>query len=826
MAWSELEAPPAGFGVGGGMVTNSSSGISTAFGGVSGGVLVNTTYNYTEATNRWTPVSTPAAPTPRSDFALALDPATGTAFLFGGLTNLTTLAVSNDTWTYNVQSARWSRVTPGVAPAAREAAAFAVDPTLGLAFLFGGWNQNYSSVGTITYSDLWELNLSTETWSSVSVAGTRPPPLEGAAMVWDPETQRIEMFGGCYPCSSAVWQFDPDSLTWTQLAPPASAPAPRAAASWAYDPASHVDLLFGGSDGATAFNDTYLFDPSNDSWVSESLPPAPPARSNAASAFLDLPNNATWLVAGGSAGATAYSDLWVLSETSNLSLRVVNASSPLAPLSGADVFLGSGNVGSTGPTGELNLTQVDTTDSSLAVTDVPFFFPNNQTIWLPPGLPETLTIGLNPEPLGTVHVGVSSSAPPLGPVVNASVELSVDAVLVEATPAITNSTGNASFYGIPPGEVTVTSRAPTWRPADSTTTLAPGGVLNITLGMFPDPFLLVDVAGQLPGGELYALTGAIVTLNGTAFGSTNGLGIFANSTAFLGETLVSASAPGFRPLGERVSIPYTGSINVSFVLTSHSLGQLVVTVTDVRTGAPIVGALVTAQATVPLAIGPYSEVVETGRTGATALTLPEGNYSVFAQAVGYYASTPIAVATVPGPNLPIAIALLPLPPASVTFIVRDQRTAAPIDGANVTVNSTIKGQTNDRGYYIATDLTPGVYDFVVVAPGYEPNTTGANLAASENLTLVVNLTAEPVGPGVGSGGGAWPFNLFPGSLDELWPYLLLPALLVVGAFVTASILRGARDEEETPEGVAEGNPEVREETSGEETGGSSRQPSS
>jgi hypothetical protein len=826
MAWSELAAPPVGFGSGGGMVANSSSGIATSFGGVEGGVLVNTTFNYTESVNRWTAVATPTAPTPRSDFSFALDPTTGTAVLFGGLTDLATLAVSNDTWTYDLHSAEWSLVTTSVAPAAREAAAFAVDPVLGLAFLYGGWNRNYSMLGSITYSDLWEFNLSTGVWSAVAVSGVRPPPLEGAVMAWDPGTQRIEMFGGCYPCSSAVWQFDPVSLTWTSLSIPAFAPAPRAAGSWTYDPSPGVDLLFGGTNGVTAFNDTYLFFPTNDTWAAESLPPAPPARSNAASAFLNLPGNVTWLMAGGLSGVVSYSDLWVLSETSNLSLRVVNASAPLFSLAGADVALGGRSVGSTGPTGDLNLTQVDTTDSTLNVTDVPYYFSNSQTIWLPPGVPGTLTVALDPEPLGTVHVGVNASGASTGPVSGASIYLSVDSVLIDATPTVTNATGNATFYGVPPGEVTVATRAAAWRPATAVAVLAPGGVLNLTLGMFPDPVLSVAVDGLLPGGVLYALTDANVTLNGTAFGLTNGLGLFSNFTSFLGLTFVAATAPGFRSLGEEVPIPYTGSDSVSLVLTSHSLGQLVVTVTNVRTGGPIEGALVSATTTVPLAIGSYTQVVQTGGTGATALTLPEGNYTVSAQAVGYYASAAFNVSIVPGPNLPQTIALVPLPPANVTFIVRDQGTGRPIDGANVTIQGARTGFTNAHGYYNATNLVPGIYEFTVTADGYEPNSTGANLGAAENLTLVVNLTAGPLVPG-GGGSGIWPFALFPGSLDELWPFLLLPGLLVVGAFVTASILRGGREDEEPPTVTAPASSGSSEEPPpGEDAGGTATEPSS
>ena len=503
-AWSQVTAPPSGFGVGGGLIANSSSGIAVAFGGVSSGALVNSTFAYHESTNLWSGVSTPTAPTPRSDFAFALDPTTGTAVLFGGLTNLTTLGVSNETWTYTVGSERWSSSTHGLAPPAREAAAFAIVPALGVAVLSGGWNRNFSMTGSLTYSDLWELNLSTGAWSQLSVPGPHPPPLEGATMVWDPLMQRLDMFGGCYPCSSAVWQFDPGSPGWTLLATPPTAPPARAEGSWAYDPTFQADLLFGGTNGVTSFNDTHLFYPADDTWVAETVPPAPAARSDSASAFLDVANNETWLLAGGRSATTSYSDLWRLSATSNLSLRVVNASSPLSPLAGAEVNLSGRRAGSTDPAGYLNLTQVDTVGAVLNVTDVPWFSPHHETLWLPPGKGANLTVDLTPEPLGNLEVQVVSSlVTTFGhpPIPGAFVNLSVDAVRINRAPAVTNGSGGASFHGVPPGDVNLTAQAVDWRPAVMLGVLAPGGALNLTVMMVPDPLLTVTVLGRLPGGS-------------------------------------------------------------------------------------------------------------------------------------------------------------------------------------------------------------------------------------------------------------------------------------------------------------------------------------
>jgi len=773
------------------MVANSSSGVAVAFGGDDLGALVNSTFTYSEPTNSWSAIPLTRAPTPRSDFAFDFDPATGTAVLFGGLTNLTTLAVSNETWTYAVASARWTPLTGGPAPPAREGAAFAIVPSLGVGFLYGGWNRNYSRIGSLTYSDLWELNLSTGVWSNQSVTGTRPPPLEGAAMLWDPATSRLEMFGGCYPCSSAVWQLNPVSPRWTALVTPPTAPAARAGASWDYDPAFGADLLFGGTNGGTTFGDTQVFNATNDTWVAQTLPSGPASRSSAASAFLDLPGNETWLLSGGQSGVASYSDLWRLSATSNLSLEVVNATS-LVPLDGAQVNLNGPRVGSTGPTGYLNLTQVDVVGVALNVTDDPWFFPANRTLWLPPGPAASLTVELAPEPLGSVLTLVLTTSNPPYPAITAN--LSVDSVRVNAVPVLTNASGFANFYGVPPGLVNVTTQGVDWRPALVDGVLAPGSVLYLTVTMYPDPLLTVTVLGSLPVGALLPLTLAAVYINGSEAGFTNAQGVLTVSTSAFGLQPVKGDVFGFFEATEYVLFPFTGSVSTTIVLSSQPFGLLAATVLRANDSLPIPFASVTAFATVPLAFGSYEQDNSTDLLGTTSLSLPEGRYDVSATAVGYLPSQELNVNVSTGPNLPLTIFLLPVPPASVHVLVRDRSTGDPILGANVTVlPALLRGHSNVWGYYNATNIPPGTYTFLVSASTYISNSTTLSLASHDNRSVTVNLTRAPV---VAVSGPGWGFNLFPGGSDDLWPFLLLPLVLVVGSFVFASMLRGVREEEE------------------------------
>jgi len=765
------------------MVADSASGTAFVFGGENSSGLVNVTSAYSEANNTWWNVSTVNAPGPRSDFGFALDPTSGVAVLFGGQTNETSLAVSNATWILNVTTDHWVAAPPGVAPPAREAAAFAIDPALGVGLLFGGWNQAYSPNGSITYSDLWELNLSTYAWSRVSVTGARPSPLEGATLTWDPSTLKFEMFGGCFPCSSAVWQFDPVSLEWTELVPIGGAPSARTGASWAYDPTLGVDLLFGGTNGATTFADTYVFSPRNLTWVAQTLSPAPPARSEAASGFLDVPGNETWLVAGGQGMSASYADLWRLSATTNLSLEVVNASSPLSPLAHAEVNLSGRFQGFTNFSGGLNLTQVNAVGHALNVSGFGYY-PWNRTLWFPPGQPINLTVALTPEPPGTVLVEVVRS---LGyPVPDAELNLTVDGIRINPIPLLTAANGTATFFGVVPGSVNVTTWLPGLRPDYLDGVLLPGGELKGTILVVPDPLVTVVVYGRSSNGDLTPLSGAIVLLDNVPFGVTGSLGEVNGTTTEYGYSSFTGEAPGYAPNITTYPLPWTGPVRVVLILPALPYGHLYVSVFRLGDDLPISGALVNASSVHPLPSGPYTALNTTGRSGLASVALPEGLYLVRATATDYFPSAGVLVAVNASSVGSLDIYLVPVPPANVTFIVHDATTGDPIDGATVLGLGGLAGTTNASGYDNVTDVPPGAYVVTVSAAGYLSNTSVLDLASAETRTDRVNLTPAP-----GTAPPAWSFSLVPGGIVDLWAFLLVPPLLIVGGFVWVSAARAA-----------------------------------
>ncbi len=801
LAWSELTSAVASGspGAGAGMVFNATSGSTIIFGGQDASGLTNSTQSYTESTDTWATVAATGAPSPRSNFAFGLDSTNGRSVLFGGLVDLSTDAVTNDTWSYDLATRAWTNETGPMAPAAREDAAFAVDPSLGIGVLYGGQNPNYEKIGTITYSDLWEVNLSTFAWTQVVPGGAVPPPLEGASLTWDPSLGVFQMFGGCAPCSNLVWEFDPHSETWTQLPLGSNAPSPVAGSSWTYDPGLSADLLFGGTDGTSADASTSIFYPSNDSWVAETLP-GPTARWDAASAYLSVAGNATWLLVGGTASAGLSFDLWRLSATVDLGLRVENASQPNVPISDSNVTLDGAFVGATNAEGYLNLTQVNGVDSTLGVADVGYFT-NVSTLWLAPGSTSQRIVLLTvipPRDLGTIHVSALGPDPPYSPIpiVDGEVNLTINGSRINAHPVLTGSSGMANFTRVPPGTFNVSVWAQTWRSNFSVGVIAPGATVNLTIELFGDPVILVNVTGILPGGGApVPLQGVSVYLNGAPFLVTPPHGEIEGSTTAYGWGNLTAFALGFSSSTVAIDVPWTGRVNASLVLDSLPAGAIDARVIDKATGEPLAGAEVEADSSGALAVGWLNLTAVTNSTGWGNVSALEGFYEVSAIATGFVGSTPVVEHVLPNVNRTLTIQLVPVPGANLAFLVEDASDLRPIAGANVTVATWGAGRTDAEGYYNASQVPPGVYVVSASAVGFYTNTSVFTFYSYENATVPINLTpivyvSPPPSHSV--------FQFLAGNPNALWALLLVPAVLALGGFVYLAATRGGRAEYEEP----------------------------
>lgn len=202
---------------------------------------------------------TGARPPALSEHAGAYDPVGRRVIITGGST-----AVSVDcalpestfevtTWIYDVDCGSW-RTLEGYGPTARtrHAAVLAGGDRQQLIIYGGRFRPPNTALYTLR-SDVWALDLKTETWTEVATTAG-PPPRVNPAMVWDSEADRLILFGGnsstsgsAYVSLNDTWTLDLKTGEWTELATTGK-PAPRLFAASLWDAKRQRMVVYGGAD--------------------------------------------------------------------------------------------------------------------------------------------------------------------------------------------------------------------------------------------------------------------------------------------------------------------------------------------------------------------------------------------------------------------------------------------------------------------------------------------------------------------------------------------------------------------------------------------------
>ncbi len=798
LAWSQVAPSNPGGMADSGFAAIAPTGEGILFGGDGVGGLSSGTYLYNESENRWTNLAPPVAPSPRSDFGLGAAPNATTVVLFGGLVNTTTDAVANDTWVFSTTTDTWANVTGAVAPPAREDPAFAVGD--GIALLFGGWAQNYSSLGQVTYSDTWLLNLTTDVWTRLTFAGLpEPVPSHGGALLYDPTTGTFLLYGGCYPCTSAVWTFSPTTRRWVSAPTFGPTPVGRENPVWVYDPARQLAILFGGSTGTAALNDTDYFNLQYLDWTSAATSVAPRARSGAAAGFLNTPGNATLLLIGGRAPLNTFSDSWRLSDVSNLTILLTNATSDL-PVANATVVVDSGAPITTGPSGIVNASGVAaalTTVTSSALG----FLTNSSTVWVPPGVNLTLAVALTPIPPGTILVVVTE--PNGTSIVGARVNLTIDGLSVPDGSRLTNDSGEVEWGGVPEGSGFVTVALAGDHGNLSAVDAVSNQTTEVLLVLWPLLVLQVHTIGALPDDVEDPLENVAVKMNGVIVGTTNPDGWLNLTTQLVGRTLVIATVYGFSPAVTNLTLVYSGIQAAPLILQALPLASITVQVfvaSGALTGQLVQHALVNVTSVENLPTGPYHAALSTGTLGTVAIAPLPGNYSLTAWAPGCETNRTVpTVDAMSGQQLYVPIYLKPLPLASFHVLVLSTGGDHPpiplatvtltYIGLNLTTGTTYPANVSRLSGKTGWANFSGIPQTQLVvagrAAGFAPNQTTDSVLYGQNvsqfilwLTPLTSVSQTP--PGV---------RIFPANVGDVWSLLVLPALALLGAIVYLTVLR-------------------------------------
>ena len=174
----------------------------------------------------------------------------------------------------------------------------AVDEVNDRLLIYGGRGYNALS------DNLYEYDLSTQTWATVSPSGTGPGALFESSSVFDDTNGTMWIFGGMeyYGLTDEVFVLDasvPSAESWTLLSATTS-PEPRYGAAAAFDQTGQRMLLIGGEGYNTLYDDIWELDltsTSSAAWT-ELFPSGTGPERAFSVAVYDPENEAVYLIGG------------------------------------------------------------------------------------------------------------------------------------------------------------------------------------------------------------------------------------------------------------------------------------------------------------------------------------------------------------------------------------------------------------------------------------------------------------------------------------------------------------------------------------------------
>ncbi len=214
--------------------------------------------------NEWYRLYPNVSASARSLHSMAAIYNTDKVLIFGG--GIAYGSFLNDTWIYDYSENNWTRKYPKTSPPARAAAGMA--PIFGTdkILLFGGFYYD------ITLNDTWVYDLSENNWTKKFPINC-PYARDFCGMSSIPNDDKVLLFGGCDYSQTFyyndTWVFDLSANRWTKKVPKASPDvrAFRSMTSMVSIGGTDKFLVFGGVYPYSSYNDTWVYDLSDDNWT-------------------------------------------------------------------------------------------------------------------------------------------------------------------------------------------------------------------------------------------------------------------------------------------------------------------------------------------------------------------------------------------------------------------------------------------------------------------------------------------------------------------------------------------------------------------------------
>ena len=162
----------------------------------------------------------------------------------------------------------WSEKSPVTKPDARSHHDMVYSTLERRIILFGGYDGK-------NMDDTWVYDPSGDTWTEKSPPESPTARREHSMAYWSPGN-RVVLFGGTSG-TTETWLYDPENDTWEERTP-ADHPSRRRGHDMVYHSGLDLLVLFGGAWGGARYNDTWVYDVSNDTWTDISLVHGPSRR--------------------------------------------------------------------------------------------------------------------------------------------------------------------------------------------------------------------------------------------------------------------------------------------------------------------------------------------------------------------------------------------------------------------------------------------------------------------------------------------------------------------------------------------------------------------
>ncbi len=238
------------------------------------------------------PDGTGMVPEGRGEHVAFYDAARKRLLVFGGnvaepeMCNPVRPSYEEVVWAFYPDCGVWERLEPaGDSPLGRTRMALAYDSGADRVLLFGG--RRRGTMGYQNYDEVWAFDLATNTWELLEATGTKPPARNAAAAGYDPDGNRLLVFGGNtsssglrYQAVDDTWAFDLTARTWERIDGDPKPPARIFPGGAVLDGKFYV---YGGTADffGPILGDLWALDVATDAWAqveTEEAPDAPRTR--------------------------------------------------------------------------------------------------------------------------------------------------------------------------------------------------------------------------------------------------------------------------------------------------------------------------------------------------------------------------------------------------------------------------------------------------------------------------------------------------------------------------------------------------------------------